>query len=115
MINQKLCQAVTHAPVGARVRSWTLRDDNHGHHHGVVKLSESPLYLELSYRSTAAPSPVHRVGLFQLDLLRLLLNNYVRKDPIDSPGSGIRLRIVHAEDGKFYIQVSAAKPRLQMI
>lgn len=114
MINQELCKVVESAPYGARVRKWTGRDDNLRHHHGVVKLSESPLYLELFWRSTAN-SPIHRVGFFRLNLLLLLLDNYVRKDPIDSPGSEVRLRIVHSEDEDFYIQASSDKPRLQMV
>ena len=44
----ELCVAADHVPAGASHRSWTLRVDNRAHHHSVVQLGESPLYLKLS-------------------------------------------------------------------
>ena len=113
MPNDGYCQFVEDAPWGASVRRWTLRDDNHCHYHGVVSVVDSPLYLELSWRRTAS-SPVHRVGTFRLDLYNLLDDGYVRPEPADSSGPEIRLRIVHANDGQFYIQVNQDGPRLLM-
>jgi hypothetical protein len=97
-------------PPGSHVRNWTLRNDNHGHHHGVVSLSESPLYLHLSWRRTAANAP-HRVGTFRLNLSQLLQGGYVRADPADSSGTDVRLRIVRADDGRFYVQANDDGPR----
>ena len=38
--SQKLCEAVQGILAGAAKRRWTLRADNHGHHHGIVRLSQ---------------------------------------------------------------------------
>ena len=58
MKGRNLCEAVDAAPYGARIWRWTLRDDNNSHHHGVLRLSESPLFLELPWRRTAK-DPAH--------------------------------------------------------
>lgn len=107
----ELCAIVRHAPAGSAPRKWTLRVDNHAHHHGVVRLSESPLYLELSWRATRTAA-VKRVGTFCLDLHGLLQNGYIRREV--GSGSGVRLRIVRDEQGHFYVQVNEDGPRLQM-
>jgi|SRR5579862_6459047 len=98
-------------PPGSHVRKWILRHDNDGHHHGIVRLSESPLYLFLSWRETAAHSP-RRVGAFRLNLPELVLGGYVRTEPADSSGPSIRLRIVRADDGRFYVQTNDGGPRV---
>jgi hypothetical protein len=113
MINHDLCMPVQLAPSGADIRRWTLRDDNHSHHHGVVNLSESPLYLELSWRETAA-DPVKWVGMFRLNLPGLLRGDYIRSEPANTYGPELRLRIIRASDGKFYVQVNQNGPRLQL-
>src|SRR5437773_744195 len=96
---------------GAMMRRWTLRADNHGHHHGIVRLSECPLYLELQWRPTAVDS-VRPVGVFRLDLPDLLRQRYVRSEPVGSHGPAVRLRIVLADDGSFYVQTNKHGPRL---
>ena len=106
-----LCVAVDAAPCGARIRRWTLRDDNSSHHHGLVRLSESPLYVDLSWRRTATDPP-QRVGIFRLNLPDLLRGGYIRLDPSDSLGTDARLRIVRADHGKFYVQANQHGPRI---
>lgn len=108
-----LCETVAETPRGARVRRWTLREDNQAHFHGVVHLTESPLYLELSWRPNVV-GQVKCVGLFRLDLHGLLKRGYIRHDPVDSDGSELRLRTVRAADGLFYIQARHDGPRLQL-
>jgi hypothetical protein len=88
------------------------RDDNQSHHHGKVSVNETPLYLNLSWRRTAADPP-KRVGIFRLDLAQLLMAGYIRYDPADSFGPHVRLRLVRA-DGRFYVQVNEKGPRLLM-
>jgi hypothetical protein len=70
MTNQALCVRLASVPA-EKPRRWTLREDNHSHHHGVVNLSESPLFLELWCRESLTDAP-HLVGIFQLDLNGLL-------------------------------------------
>ena len=42
-----LAQRVDQVPAGASYRRWVLRDDNERHYHAVVRVSESPVYVEL--------------------------------------------------------------------
>ena len=37
-------------PPGVKVARWVIRDDNNQHHHGVVSLSKTPLYIELRWK-----------------------------------------------------------------
>jgi hypothetical protein len=108
-----LCEIVPTVPKGVNVRSWTLREDNHAHFHGVVRVTESPLYLALSWRPNAI-GRVRQVGLFKLDLCGLLQGGYIRHDPVDSAGPELRLRTVRAVDGLFYIQARHNGPRIQL-
>lgn len=99
---------VSSVPTGAHCRTWTLREDNHAHYSSIVRLSESPLYLELLWRA-GKQTPVGRIGLFKLDLRRLLDGGYLRTE---SAGTNLlRLRIKHARNGKFYIQIKDGSPR----
>jgi len=106
MRNLNACTAVQALPTGVPLRRWTLRADNNSHHHGIVRLSESPLYLDLSWRATAADRP-QPVGTFRLDLIALSKNGCIRSE---SAGS-VRLRIVRTEDGCFYVQAKSNGPR----
>jgi hypothetical protein len=92
------------------MRRWTLRADNHEHHHGVVSLSERPLYLALSWRRSATDTE-QSVGTFQLDLDLLLAGGYIRREGSDGEGK-VRLRVVRSDDGKFWIQTRSDGPRL---
>jgi hypothetical protein len=111
MENHELSELVQNIPPCAARRSWKLRADNHGHHHGRVGLSESPLYLELHWRATAIDA-VRPVGIFRLDLDGLFRDGYIRPETSDSSGSDVRLRIVRADDGSFYVQANQHGPRL---
>jgi hypothetical protein len=111
MENHNLCEVVQDIPPGAAKCCWTLRADNHGHHHSRIRLSKSPLYLELHWRPTADDS-AQRVGVFRLDLTGLLRDGYIRPEQKDSYGSNVRLRVFRADDGSFYVQTNQHGPRL---
>ena len=108
MTNHDLCVSVQSIPPEANTRKWTLRADNQNHYHGVVNVSESPLYLELFWRLTAA-DPVKKVGTFRLNLPGLLQGGYIRCEPANSSGPEVRFRIIRA-DGHFYVQVNQNRP-----
>jgi hypothetical protein len=106
----ELCVAVESVPPGERFRQWTLREDNQAHYHSVVSLSESPLYLQLSWRATKN-SPPALVGKFKLDLQGLLAGRYIREEPVGSSAKDVRVRIVRAPDGRFFIQANQDGPK----
>jgi hypothetical protein len=103
---------VDRVPPGAKVRRWTLREDNDAHYHGIVNLSESPLFIELWHRESAVEDPVP-VGTFRLDLKKLLDRGFIRRESGGRAGS-VRLRIVRASDGVFYVQVNSKGPRARL-
>jgi hypothetical protein len=111
MEKQNLCNVVRDIPRGTARRRWTLRADYFGHHHAIVHLSESPLYLELLWRQSAG-SQVRRVGIFCLDLSGLLRDGYIRPEAVDSQHGEVRLRIFRDNDGCFYVQKNQRSPRL---
>ena len=111
MENLNLCELVQAIPSDAARRNWILRDDYGHHHHCRMHLPKEPLYLELHWRLTAN-DPVRFVGVFRLDLTGLLRDDYIRPDPKGSNGSKVRLRIVRASDGSFYVQTDGRGPRL---
>lgn len=113
MHDSTLCQKIHQVPAGAKTRKWVLNDATNSNYHSVVNVNESPLYLHLSWRRSAK-DPIQFVGIFRLDLPGLLRNDYVRPEPKDSYGPEIRLRIVRARDGDFYIQANQDKTRLLM-
>lgn len=98
-------------PHGVRVRTWTFRDDNQQHYHGVVSAAESPLFLRLLWRATIS-SPAHEVGVFWLDLRALLAEDFVRPEVADGGDDRIRLRFVRGADRRIYIQWRAEQPAL---
>lgn len=106
-----LCEFVQDIPPSAKCRHWILRAEyQSGHHHAKVHLSDSPLYLDLHWCLTT-DAPVHRVGVFRLDLIGLLRKGYIRQDPKDSLGPDVRLRIIRDNDGSFYVQTNQRGPR----
>lgn len=113
MRDQDLCQRVERAPADVKMRRWVLNDATNSNYHSVVNLEESPLYLHLSWRCTAR-DPIQFVGIFRLNFPGLQQKGYLRPEPKDSYGPEIRLRIVRARDGGFYIQVNQNGPRLLM-
>jgi len=84
-------------------RDWTGNDESRRNHVGVVYLSESPLRLRLSWKE-GRNSSVHLIGVFDLDLIRLLEGGYVRREP--GTRDGVRLRFLHGSDDVIYIQVN---------
>ena len=111
MRDSSLCELVLDMTAGS-TRRWTLREDNQSHYHGVVSLNESPLLLELLWRPNAT-AQVSRVGLFRLNLEKLLAGGYIRRDPVDSiHGNDVRVRFVQA-NGRFYIQTRSGEPRVE--
>lgn len=102
--------AFQYVPPGVAHRRWTLRDDNHGHHHGVVRLAECPLYLELHWRKSAQDLSLP-VGVFRLNLGELLRGGYIRHEPVGTPSPRVRVRVVREGDGSFYVQARSDVPR----
>lgn len=106
-----LAERVRSLPPGARIRTWTLRDDNRQHYHGVVAATESPLWLRLFWRHSAS-SPVRAVGLFRLDLHALLAEDFIRPEQADGDDDRLRVRFVRAGDRRIYIQWRGDSPAL---
>ena len=90
-------------------RNWIGNDASARNHHGVVYLSESPLRIRLSWRASRGNSP-RIVGIFDLDLRKLLTAKYVclEKESRDA----IRLRFYHGMNDVVYIQVNRNGPAL---
>ena len=84
-------------------RDWTGNDRSARNHNGVVRLNESPLRLRLSWKESPN-DPVRRIGIFELDLRKLLAERYVRIEP--RVRDAIRLRFYHGMDDVIYIQTN---------
>ena len=85
--------------------------DNNNNFFGKVRLSESPLFLDLSFRETKLGAR-SRVGTFRLDLPKLLQGGFIRHAPIGSQGDHVLLRIVYyPETGEFFVQTKKAGPK----
>ena len=97
-----LVERVDSAPPGVPVRRWVIRDDNQQHYHGVVPLNEDPAYVELLWKATARAQE-QLVGIFRLDLARLLEQGYVRRER-DDDSHEIRLRFHRGERSVVSIQ-----------
>ena len=90
-------------------RDWTGNDESARNHHNRVSLNESPLKLRLSWKRTPKDSS-HLIGIYELDLRRLLEAGFVRVEP--KTGNEIRLRFYHGHDNLIYIQVNSNEPGL---
>jgi 5-methylcytosine-specific restriction endonuclease McrA len=114
MENQNLCEAVQNIPTGAAERHWTLhtyyRCAGGSHWHAKLKLSESPLYLELHWRRDRFGS-VRRLGVFRLDLNGLLRDGFIRSEKSGENDPCVRLRVFRADDGIFYVQTKQRGPK----
>jgi len=89
-----------------------LRDDNGQHFHGTIPLSESQAYVELRWKPDARGRE-QVVGLFQLDLQRLLAEGYVRPEgDLDRPDPHVRLRFYRGDRGVVYVQPRSDAPSL---
>lgn len=94
---------------GVRPITWTLRRDNNAHHHGVVSLSDAPVFLDLSWRPSK-DDPETPVGLFRLDLRRLLQGGFIRHEPDGVASGRARVRVVMRTDDTFALQVRTGAP-----
>lgn len=59
-------------------RSWTGRDDNNGHHHGLVPLEDSPIRIAVHWKASDK-SPAKYVGNYQIDLRELIRAGFARE------------------------------------
>jgi|ERR1035437_1523975 hypothetical protein len=91
--------------VASADRTWAGNDESARNHNGVVRLSESPLTLALSWRYGKG-KPATIVGCFRLDLPQLLANGLVRAERRGE----VRLRFFHDHDGKIYLQTRLDAP-----
>ena len=89
---------------------WTGNDESGRHHHSKVSLNSSPMRLRLSWKRSPG-DPVHLIGVFDLDLRKLLADGYVRVEP-KTEEKEIRLRFHHDADGVIYIQTKMGEPKL---
>ena len=110
-VSRALAQRVEAAPAGAVHRRWVIRDDNQQHYHGIVRLSENPLYVELLWKP-AVRGREQEVGIYRLDLGALLTAGYIRYEPDGVPGDTVRLRFVRGERGVVSIQSRTDGPAL---
>jgi hypothetical protein len=90
-------------------REWTGNDENASSHHGRVLLNPNRLRLRLSWRKSSADR-AQFIGLFDLDLQKLLAANYIRLEP--GTQDKARLRFYHGSDDVIYIQANMEGPGL---
>lgn len=109
--HRHLVERLSTPPFGARPRRWVLRDDNQQHYHGVVRLSEGPLVLELRWKPTA-DGEEQLVGLFRMHLSELLAGDYVRFERKGEPGDEVRVRFFRGYGGVVYVQSRGDGPGL---
>ena len=106
-----LAQRVDQVPAGASHRRWVLRDDNERHYHAVVRVSDSPVYVELLWKANSRGRE-QEIGLFRLDLAALLAEGYIRFERESAPDDDLRLRFYRGDRGVVYIQSRAESPAL---
>ena len=100
-------------PAGAKVARGVIRDDNHQHHHGIVSLSESPLFIELRWKPTRGGDE-QLIGRYRLRLPELLAGDFVRFEREGEVGDGVRLRFYRESDGAVLIQSRKDRPGLRI-
>jgi hypothetical protein len=106
-----LVERLRERPPGAACRRWVLRDDNERQHHGIVRLDETPLCIELHWKADARARE-QLVGVYRLHLPELLAADHVRYEKEGSPGGDVRLRFVRGDRGVVLIQSRADRPGL---
>jgi hypothetical protein len=104
-----LVRRVDDSPPPTIHRKWTGNDDFFRNYHCVVNLNQSPLRLKLLWKESSNASS-HLVGIFDLDLRRLVEENYVRLE--QGVEGAVRLRFYHGLDNIIYIQVNQKGPAL---
>lgn len=90
-------------------RKWIGNDAKGRHHQNKVSRTETQLYMHLSWKA-GSDAPVQFVGCYELDMVQLLAQGYLRADGPDA----VRLRFFHADDGNIYIQSRLDAPRLRV-
>jgi hypothetical protein len=90
-------------------RSWVGNTESNRNQNEKVHLSESPLRLRLTWKESPKHD-AHLIGIFNLDLQRLLEAGYVRLD--SKSENEIRLRFYHGWDNVIYIQANMKAPAL---
>jgi hypothetical protein len=106
-----LARRVQSADASGIRRKWTGNDESDRNHNGTVHLSESPLRLRLSWKKSPKDS-AHLIGIFDLDLRRLLEAGYIHLEPKSE--NEVRLRFYHGWDNMIYIQVNLKAPGLPL-
>jgi hypothetical protein len=106
-----LVERIDRFPDGAKPLRWVIRDDNHQHHHGVVRLSSSPIFIELKWKPSQGGDE-QLVGLYRLSLPELLARDFVRFERENENGDAIRLRFYRGAEGIVYIQSRGDRPSL---
>lgn len=107
--HRHLVRRVEHIDASGTCRTWTGNDESYRNHNGKVRLSESPLTINLSWKKSPR-EPIYFIGTFELELKRLLEDDYIRLEANSS--NEIRLRFYHDRDNKIYIQTSSKELRL---
>lgn len=90
-------------------REWTGNDESDRNHHGRVLLNQNPLRLRLSWRKSSGER-AQLIGVFDLDLQKLLAANYIRLEA--GTQDKVRLRFYHGLDDVIYIQANMEGPGL---
>ena len=90
-------------------REWTGNDESARNHNGRVLLKPNPLRLRLSWRKSSTER-AQLIGVFDLDLQKLLAANYIRLEP--GTQDKVRLRFYHGSDDVIYIQANMEGPGL---
>ena len=98
-------------PAGVRPRRWVLRDDNQQHYHGVVRLSDTPIYIEVWWKASAS-EPEQVVGRYRLHLAELLAADHIRFERENEVGDDVRLRFYRGAGGVVYLQSRGDRPGL---
>jgi hypothetical protein len=106
-----LVERVPEIPTGIRARRWVLRDDNQQHYHGVVRLSETPVLIELWWKWSATAAE-RLVGQFALHLPELLAADLIRFEREDMAGDEVRVRFYRGSGGVIYVQARSDRPGL---
>jgi len=104
---QRLAERIPETRMPPKPLDWCGNDASARNHQQPVPFSEDPLYLRLHWRAERG-APRRFVGNFELKLVDLLREGYVREE-----GEGlVRLRLFHGDNDLIYIQRGHAWPGL---
>jgi hypothetical protein len=106
-------EAASKVPPGSissrKPKRWTLNDEIHSHYTSAVNLSETPLEVELWFK-TDRKAQKKRIGMCSLDLPKLLESSYIRYDPAGQVSTKVRVRIVHLKGEQFGLKINNSGP-----